>query len=92
MKKPEFYYIITFQTTADAMQAEKYAKTCLHAAIMPVPREVSSGCGLALRFIEGTEEDIISFCQNDRINGTLYKMYTKKSSGKYPIQKIDTRK
>ena len=45
MKKQDFYYIMAFDTTTDAMQAEAYAKDRIPSTIMPVPREISSGCG-----------------------------------------------
>ena len=49
----EFYYILTFTTTTDAMCADKYAKentNDIRAALMPLPQEFKSGCGFALRF------------------------------------------
>lgn len=46
------YVIITFATTADAMAAEKF---CLEKGIggrlIPVPQEISAGCGLAWRML-----------------------------------------
>lgn len=48
----EFYYILTFTTTTDAMCAAKYAKentNDIRAALMPLPQEFKSGCGFALR-------------------------------------------
>ena len=62
MKKQDFYYIMAFDTTTDAMQAEAYAKDRIPSTIMPVPREISSGCGLALRFMETDEQSILTFC------------------------------
>ncbi len=40
--------IITFDTTAQAMAAEKYfnAHAC-PGRLIPVPREITAGCGLA---------------------------------------------
>ena len=51
MGRPEYYYIMAFDTTTDAMQAERHAKERIKAAIMPIPGAISSGCGLALRFM-----------------------------------------
>ena len=45
MTKPDFYYIMAFDTTTDVIQAEKYASGRIASTIMPVPRELSSGCG-----------------------------------------------
>ena len=48
MLKKEEKLIITFHTTADAMAMEK---TCrekgLPGRLIPVPREISAGCGLS---------------------------------------------
>lgn len=48
MRKKELKLVITFHTTADAMAMEKACK--LHDApgrLIPVPRSISAGCGLA---------------------------------------------
>ena len=48
MRKKELKLIVTFHTTADAMAMEKACKE-EHAPgrLIPVPRVISSGCGLA---------------------------------------------
>ena len=43
------YYIITFDTTHDALKAEKLL---LKGTIVPVPSEISAGCGFAVRVDE----------------------------------------
>lgn len=89
MEKPEFYYIMAFDTTTDAMAAEKYAKDRIASSVMPVPREISSGCGLALRFMENDERSILAFCKDAPLNGTLYQMETRRVQGRHPIRKIN---
>ena len=45
-KKPAL--IITFSTTTDAMGMEQFCgKNGLPGRLIPVPREISAGCGLA---------------------------------------------
>ena len=48
MRKKELKLVVTFHTTVDAMAMEK---TCLEqhvpGRLIPVPRAVSAGCGLA---------------------------------------------
>ena len=47
-KKP--YMVISFHTTADAMAMEKLcAREGVPGRIIPVPREITAGCGLAWR-------------------------------------------
>ena len=48
MRKKEQKLVITFHTTADAMAMEKACKEgMLPGRLIPVPREISAGCGLA---------------------------------------------
>lgn len=48
MRKKELKLVITFHTTADAMAMEKVCKQVSVAGrLIPVPREISAGCGLA---------------------------------------------
>ena len=83
MITPKEYYILAFDTTTDAMQGEKLLKDKFNIAIMPVPREISSGCGLSIRFQEPDKAAIIQHLKDTPlINGTLYKMSTKKIDGK----------
>ncbi len=82
------YYILAFQTTADAMQAEKYAEERVPITVMPLPCEIGSGCGLAIRFLEPEEEKILQFCKSFPITGELYKMQSKRVNGRHPVEKL----
>jgi len=43
--------LIIFNSVHKVMSAEKYLKSCgVNAKVMPVPRQLSSDCGLALVF------------------------------------------
>ncbi len=88
MISPKEYYILAFDTTTDAMQAEKILKEHFSIAIMPIPHEISSGCGLSIRFQNPEPERIIDFLKNTSIKGTLYKMETKKVDGKRPVTSL----
>lgn len=88
MTKNSYYFIIAFPTTADAMQAEQYTKEYFSITIMPAPREISSGCGLSIRFMEPEEEAILRFMKTAPFQGTLYKMYTHKENGCHPIEQL----
>ena len=84
----EFYYILTFNTTTDAMCADKCAKeetNNIRAALMPLPQEFKSGCGFALRFLDNNLEAIIKFCKSSPFNGKLFKMHTKGSTVIIPL-------
>ena len=89
MIKSKEYYILAFDTTTDAMQAEKLLKDKFNIAVMPVPREISSGCGLSIRFQEPDEQAIIEHLKaTPLINGTLYKMNTQKIDSKRTTYKL----
>ncbi len=48
MRKKELRLVITFHTTTEAMAMEKACKqTKAPGRLIPVPREISAGCGLA---------------------------------------------
>jgi hypothetical protein len=48
MRPKELQCIVTFRTTTQAIQFEQAAKEAgLPGRIIPVPREITSGCGLS---------------------------------------------
>lgn len=48
MRKKELKLVVAFDTTADAMAMEKLCKEQgLTGRLIPVPREITAGCGLA---------------------------------------------
>lgn len=48
MRAKELKLIITFHTTAEAIAMERYCKEHqLTGRLIPVPRQISTGCGLA---------------------------------------------
>lgn len=89
MTKEKEYLILAFKTTADAMQAEQYLKKHFSIAVMPVPREISSGCGLAIRFLNPDETAIQNFLKTSPLDFTLYKMSTEKVNGKRLVEELD---
>lgn len=50
MREKRNYRIITFHTTSAAMAMEKYCNEhAIRGRLIPVPRQLSAGCGLAWR-------------------------------------------
>lgn len=48
MRKKELKLVVTFHTTADAMEMEQVCKQQnVPGRLIPVPRTISAGCGLA---------------------------------------------
>ena len=52
--------VITFSATADAMAMEKYCmEHQLPGRLIPIPREITAGCGLAWKTPPGGEKRFI---------------------------------
>lgn len=88
MISPKDYYILAFDTTDSVMAAEACLKEHFRITIMPVPREISTGCGLAIRFLKPDEAAILAFLDSNPLDGALYRMNTQKTGGRHPIERI----
>ncbi|MBS4979774.1 MAG: DUF3343 domain-containing protein [Lachnospiraceae bacterium] len=84
----DYYYILTFHSTADVIQCEKHLKSHCRCAVMPIPRELSDSCGLAIRLLLSVEEDVLSICQSLPVSASLYRYYLKRQDGKHPVVPI----
>lgn len=68
MRKKELRLVVTFHTTADAMAMEKACKEKgTPGRIIPVPREISAGCGLAWCAEITDKEEILEAMQRSGI-------------------------
>lgn len=53
------YYVMLFKAVSYALKAEKILKTeGLPHKLIPVPRQISSDCGVCLRFESALQDDI----------------------------------
>jgi len=53
------YCVILFKSVSYALKAEKILKTCgLPHKLIPVPKQISSDCGICLRFEPAFEDQI----------------------------------
>lgn len=65
MKK---YLYISFYTTADAMAADELcAQSEIKGRLVPVPRSMSAGCGIAYRTEEEYEKKVLSILHDNEI-------------------------
>ncbi len=61
-------YLITFHATSDAMRAEKCCSGGqLKSRLRPVPRELSSSCGLALEATSVKLKEIKEILNDNRV-------------------------
>ena len=62
------YCVLTFHSTHYALNAEKVLKEkYIPVKLMPVPRQVSSSCGIAAEFPCTDKEKVLSLCQEYHI-------------------------
>lgn len=60
MRKKENRLVITFHSTTEAMAAEKRLKEAnISGRLIPVPKQISAGCGLAWSAPEGEREAVV---------------------------------
>lgn len=52
------YALVTFASTYGAIRAQEALRPAVKAVTMPVLREISLGCGMALRFPQGDLEAV----------------------------------
>ena len=64
MLQKKLCLVVTFDATAAAMAAEKYCLgTDVPGRMIPVPREITAGCGLAWKAEVGQEEAVTAALQ-----------------------------
>ena len=68
MREKKLRLITTFHTTADAIACEKACMTeNIQGRMIPVPRQLSAGCGLAWCSEPGTGEELSEFLKAKNI-------------------------
>ena len=65
------YGVVLFQNAHDAIVAERLARTKFQVDLMPVPRQFSTDCGIALRFIPEHLEKIGILLNQNQISCRL---------------------
>ncbi len=68
MRKKELKLVVTFHTTAEAMALEKAAKKRgLPGRMIPVPRELSTGCGISWTSPLEARDDLVALMEEMKI-------------------------
>lgn len=63
------YGVILFHTSSSAMQAEAVlVRAGLKVKLIPTPRELSSDCGISLRFDWKLKSEVQAHQKNGRVN------------------------
>jgi hypothetical protein len=62
----EKYFVVLFRSVSHAMKAEKLLKESeVPHKLIPVPKNISSDCGICIRFGEGDVENIRKFLEGE---------------------------
>ena len=69
------YYVISFVNTHGAMATEKYLKKQFKIVILPTPREISQGCGIAIRFTTEDYDDVLKSLSKFDLDKKMYSIY-----------------
>ncbi|MBN1402638.1 MAG: DUF3343 domain-containing protein [Anaerolineae bacterium] len=65
----EEYGVVLFHTTSAVLRAEKLLKGAgIPCKLIPVPRQLSSNCGISLRFAWPQAEEIRDILENARVD------------------------
>ncbi len=74
-------YVMTFYSTHMALEFERVIdQEEIPGELTPVPRKISSSCGLAGKFAENDLDKVKSLCQTEGIEfDNVYKVYADKS-------------
>lgn len=79
-----YYCIVTFHTTQQPLVFEKnLIKEGINTKLMPVPRQVSSSCGIAARVDCKEKEKILSICNKNNIEIEGFHKVKKTSTSKW---------
>lgn len=68
-------YVLTFESTHGAIATERKLRDQSRIVVIPTPRDIASGCGIALRF---PSEDLLTVemaMANSDLDSSLYHLY-----------------
>lgn len=76
------YYLITFSNTHSAIAAQKFLTGKLDFLVMPTLREISNSCGISLKIVNASIEQIENYMHSFETNHSMYTVYLISSDGK----------
>jgi hypothetical protein len=68
------YAVILFESTHDAIRADKLLREKQPVTLIPTPRRFSASCGIALRFSADQIAEMEVQIAKHEINGTIHMM------------------
>lgn len=85
----EYKLLMTFKSTHSALRFEKVIKdNNLYTRMVPVPRQISTSCGIAGKIEEEEMKEIIDICREHKLDfDKICKVYSDKSKKPEVINK-----
>lgn len=77
------YCVITFANTHSALSAEQELKHRIKIVILPTPREISKGCGIAIRFAQQDLEQAKAVLEELELPQDRYGFFRRCQDGGY---------
>ena len=76
MREKKLQLVISFELTANAMAVERFClENDLPGRLIPVPKEIPAGCGLAWKADVSKKDELIkAFAENDIIYDGMYEI------------------
>lgn len=71
----EEYYTMAFNSTHEAVAAEKYLGGKMSVEVMPTLRKITASCGISLRIEKENFDELIKYLSENpsvQLSGTLY--------------------
>ena len=81
------YYMISFESTLEAISAERYLGARLGVCTMPTLRSVTASCGISLR-VEAYERAVLkqALSGDFPVSAQAYRLYHVTQAGPVPVQ------
>lgn len=83
------YYLITFESTHLAMQAERFLKRTHKTTVVPTPRDLTASCGLSLMLDMATEELALAELKEQGVAGMHLFRVTRNETGTRHYQEME---
>lgn len=84
-----FYCVVTFENTGQALAFEKTLKKCgFDIKLMPVPRQVSSSCGTSARVSCDKKDEILATCSENHLEIDGFHKITKSKEKNWFIKHL----
>ena len=80
---PDDYWLLAFHSTHAAMAAAKALSGGHKIQIIATPREVTAGCGMAIRYQAADKVEALMIAQQSGLRDADFDVYRQGSDGRY---------